>query len=204
MRSPGGNKYISTIVLGMSLVLVAASAEAGLLNASSAVGAPGETVTISIELSDLGDNEFTSIDAALAITGGAGDSPLINAYVASLAPSVWDPFTGVSYTPPVHDPLDTPATSKVMGIRGNDIGATSNLNGGVMDVDISIPATATIGAIFNLDLDETFSVISNAGARLPDMSPFGDGTLKIIPEPATGLLAIAFGLVGLGFRRRRQ
>ena len=160
------NKYISTIVLGLSLLLVAASAEAGLLNAGSAVGAPGETVTVTISLSDLGDNAFTSVDAALAITGGAGDAPLINGYVASLSPSVWDPFTGVNYTPANNSPLDAPATAQVMGISG-DAGFTSNLNGSVMDVEILIPATATIGAIFDLDLNETFSVISNAGTPLP-------------------------------------
>ena len=199
------NKKIWTIVLGMPLVLAASSAEAGLLHVGSAVGAPGETVTVSIDLSDLGDNEFTSIDAALAIKGGAGDSPVIDGYVASLTPSVWDPFTGVSYTPADHDPLDPPATAKVMGISGDGIGLTSNLNGPVMDVSIVIPATATIGAIFDLDMDEEFSVIANAGDTLPRMSPFGDGTLEIVPEPSTGLVALlAMGLVGLGFRRRNQ
>ena len=69
---------------------------------------------------------------------------------------------------------------------------------------ILIPATATIGSIFNLDLNEDFSAISNAGVLLEKMTPFGDGTLEIIPEPATGLMALAFGLVGLGCRRRRR
>lgn len=196
------NKYISTIVLGMSLILVAASAEAGLLSVSSAVGAPGETVSVSIDLSNLGGEDFTSIDAALKIVGGAGDSPLINGYVASPSPSVWDPFTGVSYTPGDHDPLIPAVTAEVMGISG--AGGTSNLDGPVMNVEILIPATATIGAIFDLDLDEEFSDISNVAVPLDPMSPFGDGTLEIIPEPATGLMALAFGLVGLGFRRRRQ
>jgi hypothetical protein len=197
------NKYISTIVLGTSLTLVATTAEAGILSVGSAVGAPGDTVSVSIDLSSLGGVDFTSIDAALQISGGAGDSPLINGYVAAPAPSVWDPFTGVNYTPAVHDPLAAPALSQVMGISG-DAGATSTLDGPVMDVSILIPATATIGSIFDLDLDEGFSVISNAGVPLDRMTPFGDGTLEIIPEPATGLMALALGLVGLGFRRRRR
>ncbi len=197
------NKYISTIVLGTALTLVAATAEAGILSVGSAVGAPGETVSVSIDLSSLGGVDFTSVDAALQITGGAGDSPLITGYVASPSPSVWDPFTGVSYTPAVHDPLATPGVSKVMGISG-DAGATSTLDGPVMDVSIMIPSTATIGTIFDLDLNEGFSVISNAGVPLNRMTPFGDGTLEIIPEPATGLMALAIGLFGLGFRRRSR
>ena len=90
-----------------------------------------------------------------------------------------------------------------MGISGS-AGETSTLDGPVMNVDIVIPATATIGAIFDLDLSEDFSVISNAGVPLQQMTPYGDGTLEIIPEPATGLMAMAFGLMGLGFRRRRR
>ena len=197
------SKNISTVVLGVSLVLVAATAEAGILSVGSATGEPGETVSVSIDLSNLGGVDFTSIDAALEIAGGAGDSPMITGYEASASPSVWDPFTGVNYTPADHDPLVPSDIAQKMGISG-DAGATSTLDGPVMDVHISIPLTATIGAIFDLDLSETFSRISNAGVNLDAMSPFGSGTLEIVPEPATGLMALAFGLVGLGFRRRRQ
>ncbi len=177
-------KQVSSIVLGM--MLIAGTVEAEKLTVSSVNGMPGETVTVSIDLSNLAPNHaFTSVDAALRITGGTGESPaLVGFTAAAMPPYVWEPFTGLEFIPL------TNCTDQqcVFGIVGHDVGVTSNLNGQVMDVEIAIPATATLGAVFNLDLVEDFSAISNGAAvppaLLPLDTPFGDGTLRIGTVPA--------------------
>jgi hypothetical protein len=176
-------KQVLSIALGM--ILIAGTVKAEKLSVSSVNGMPGETVTVSIDLSNLGPNDvFTSVDAALRITGGAGDSPeLVGFTAATTAPYVWQPFSGLEFIPL------TNCTDQqcVFGVIGHDVGVTSSLNGQVMDVEIEIPATATLGAVFNLDLVEDFSAISNGvavpPAILPLDTPFGDGTLTIGDVP---------------------
>ncbi len=179
-------KQVSSIVVGM--MLIATTVEAETLSVSSTNGMPGETVTVSIELSDLGpNNAFTSIDAAFQITGGSGDVPeLVGFSAAADAPFVWEPFSGLNFVPGTFPcTAELPSFSRcVLGIAGTDAGVTSNLNGQVMEVNIAIPETATIGSVFELDLIEGLSAISNAGSILPLGTPFGDGTLRIGSVPA--------------------
>lgn len=177
-----GKSSISVSISTLILISTAANVQAETLSVSSATGMPGEMVTVSIELSTLGENDvFTSIDAALQITGGSGDLPELVGFSAVAAePYVWEPFSELELIPMT---LPSPGCEDllrcVFGVTGTDVGVTSNLNGNVMDVEISIPETATLGAVFNLDLVEDFSIISNAGVPLPLDTPFRDGTLRI-------------------------
>lgn len=196
-------KQLSSIVLGICVLFAASNATAGILSISSASGEPGQTVTVMVDVSSVNGADYSSIDTAVQVTPmmGTGASPTLS----SMTPgAIWTPYGG-NITTVFAPALGAGVTSSVIGISGNVVGQTINSDGGVLSLDITIPGSATVGDVFNLDLVEDFSNITdstvNPSVALPSMT-FGDGKLTIIPEPS-GLLAGLLGVFGMGYFRRK-
>ena len=198
------NQLTKSIVLGTCFVFAAAQANAGMLSIGSATGSPGDVVTVAIDVSSVGGADYSSIDAALQITPsvGTGDSPTLTSFSPG---AIWGPYSGNLTT--VEAPSLGPGiTSSVIGISGNVVNQTINSDGTVMSLDITIPGTATAGDVFDLDLVEDFSNVTNSTVQPADlitMTPFSDGTLTIIPEPSAALL-LAICAFGLGAFRPKD
>lgn len=192
-----------SIVLGICVLFSVSQANAGILSISSAEGEPGEVVTVLVDVSAVGGAEYSSIDTAIQITPmmATGDSPTLTSFNPG---AIWDPYSGNLTT--VEAPaLGAGITSSVIGIAGSVVGQTITADGNVMALDITIPGSAMVGDVFNLDLVEDFSNITNStinpSVTLPSMT-FGDGKLTIVPEP-TGMLVSLFGVLGMAFFRRK-
>ena len=183
---------------------MAAQANAGILSISSASGSPGDVVSVMVDVSSVGGADYSSIDTALQITPmmGSGSSPTLTSFSPG---AVWAPYSG-NLTSVEAPSLGAGVTSSVIGISGNVAGQTINSDGTVLSLDITIPGTATVGDVFNLDLVETFSNVTNSTVTPAEpitMTPFNDGKLTIIPEPASVLL-FAICAFSLGIFRRQD
>lgn len=198
------NQLTKSIVLGTCFVFAAAQANAGILSIGSASGSPGDVVTVMVDVSSVGGADYSSIDTALQITPmmGTGSSPTLTSFSPG---AIWGPYGGSLTT--VEAPSIGPGiTSSVLGISGGVAGQTITSDGTVLSLDITIPGTATVGDVFNLDLVEEFSNVTDSTVTPPDvitMTPFSDGKLTIIPEPSA-ILLLAICAFGLGAFRQQD
>lgn len=170
--------------LAFALTLVAIFA---VPSACSAVGlsagyhlvAPGSSLTMPVNVVNGSAETYSSIDAAVRIYGGVGDSPMITGFEVP-ANSVWNAFSGVNYTPAPNNPLPAPTTVEVFGVTGSDLNTQATGDGNVMDLLISVPATAKPGDVFQVDLLDDFSYISDLGDVHFFSETLQDGTLKVV------------------------
>ena len=183
-------------------LLIAGQLSAGILAIGDYNAEPGQTITATVDLSSLDGAEFTSVDVAVELVPSVGDgsSPMLgNASAATDDGWAWSPFDSVN---DAQQSFNETKTLAVYGIAGSPIGVTSTLDGTVLQIPITIPADAVDGDVFVLDLREENSNISNNGTALPSSPGWVDGSISIIPEPATSLI-VALGLFSLGMIRRR-
>ena len=163
--------------------VMSGQAMAASLTSGATLAAPGSTVTVPVELLNSNGVEFTSIDAAIRISGQSGDLPLILGFDAPpTEPFVWEPFSSVNYIPSPNNPLALPASGEVLGVTGSDRGVFAKSEGRVMDVSISIPAAAVPGQVFQIDLLEDLSFIGSLGVAERFTEPLQDGSLTIVTD----------------------